>query len=220
MALSLWIRPYLDDAGLKRIEAAVHGAEKRTRGEIVPVVARQSAPYGHVAWLAAAALLALAYAGGLELWRAKMPWGHWAWLPLDLFTSAVSGWLLAKLPYVRRLLTPDRDLEANVHRAAEAAFLELGVHRTDDRSGILLYVSLTEHRAVVLADEGISTKVDAKEWDDVCKLLLDGAARRDLATGFERAVDHSSSVLQRFFPLRKGKAPKRDQLADRLRMLA
>ena len=219
MALNLWIRPYLNEAGLGRIEAAVKGAEKRTRGEIVPVVARQSAPHGHAAWLAAAMLLALGYASGLGLWRSQLPWGHWAWFPLDALSAMVAGWLLAKLPYVRRLLTPQRDLDHAVHLGAEAAFHRLGVHRTADRSGILLYVSLTERRAVVLADQGISSKVGAEEWRAVCKLLLDGASRHDLATGFERAIDHSSSVLQKHFPLRKAKAAKRDQLPDRLRIL-
>jgi putative membrane protein len=214
--MALWLRPYLDDDGLQRIEAAVRSAEKRTRGEIVPVLARRSAPYGHTPWmLGGLVFLALLLSEG-RAWDGIVPWGFQGVLLLDLAAAAVCGLLFGRLAPLQRAFTPAKDQAQAVSLAAEAAFYRYGLRRTKESTGILLYVSLAEHRAVVLADHGIASKVPPETWDEVCALLLKGAASRDLASGFEDAVAACARILAKPFPARK-KNP--DELENRLRVL-
>jgi putative membrane protein len=209
----VWLRLYMKEEGLQRIATAVAAAEKRTRGEIVPMVVRESAGTGHVALTAAALCLALAYALGLELSRAHLPWGHWAWLPLDLLIAGAAGWLLAKFAWLRRLLTPPADRARAAHRRAELAFYAQGLDKTKGATGILLFVSLLDHQAVVLADKAIAAKVPPETWDEVCGMLLRGAKQRDLANGFQAAIARCAGILEKDFPeTKRGRNELRNDL--------
>lgn len=208
---------HLNAEGRQRIEAAVTKAETLTAGEIVPVLARRSARYGHAPWVAGT-LLFCAFAGsGLSLGRLVLPWGSQAWWLLDLAVSALGGWLLGKSALLRHALTPRKDREQAVHRAAELAFHRFGLQKARHDAGVLLYVSLLERHAVVLAGPGIHAKAKPGQWDDVCAMLLKGAARRDLAAGFETAIAHTAEHMAEDFPAKKGgSSPK---LSDKLRIL-
>jgi putative membrane protein len=166
----------------------------------VPMVVRESAATGHVPALADALLLAGAYAAGLELSRAHLPWGHWAWLPLDLSLAALAGWGLARFAWLRRLLTPKSDRARAALLRAEAAFYARGLDRTKGATGILLFISLQDHQAVVLADKAIASKLPPETWDEVCEMLLRGARQGDLATGFQAAIAKCASILEKPFP--------------------
>jgi putative membrane protein len=211
MTVPQWLRLYLKEEGLQRIEDAVRKAERRTSGEIVPMVVRESAATGHVALSVGAVALALAYGLGLELSRAHLPWGHWAWLPLDLLLASFLGWALAKLPAVRRLFTPAADRHQAVFLRAKAAFYERGFDKTQGGTGILLFVSLADHQAVVLADKAIAKKLPAEVWDEVCEMLLRGARQKDLANGFQAAIAKCASLLEKNFP---PKRKNRNELSD------
>ena len=75
------------------------------------------------------------------------------WIALPPAAGAALGWLAALfLPDLRRALVPAEALAARVHQRATQAFVEEDVFRTRDRTGILIFISLFEHRVVVLAD--------------------------------------------------------------------
>jgi putative membrane protein len=130
---------------------------------------------------------------------------------------AAGGWLLARIPGVRRALTPKADRIQAVHRAAEAAFHHLGLQRARGDAGVLLYVSLEERWAVVLAGGGISDLAGPEHWERTCRLLTLAAAKGDLAGGFEQAIAETSQVLAQHHPAAAdGPAAV---LAQRLRIL-
>ena len=87
-------------------------------------------------------------------------------------------------------------IEETVHRrAAQASHEE--VFATRDRTGILLFVSLFEHRIEVVGDKGINDKVQQEEWGEVVDLLRAGVRRGDLAGGLVAASSarrHCSSA--------------------------
>jgi putative membrane protein len=155
--------------------------------------------------------------GDAGLWRGCFPWSPPVWTPLlDLAVAALAGGLLGRWAPLLRALTPARDLDHAVHLAAEAAFYRLGLRKTRESTGILLYVSLAERRAVVLADDGIAAKVPAETWDEVCGLLLAGAAAHDLASGYETALRRCADILAKPFPPRRRNP---NELADGLRII-
>jgi putative membrane protein len=212
-----WLNRHLDHAGRERIEAALRTADRATCGEIVPVIARRSARYGHAPWLAAA--LCLAAAESADWTGCLTPaWGHPALAAAALaLLCASAGWLLARIPAVRRALTPKADRILAVHRAAEAAFHHLALHRARGDAGVLLYVSLEERWAVVLAGGGIADLAGPGHWERTCRLLTLAAAKGDLAGGFEQAITHAAQVLSLHHPaVADGPAAV---LAQRLRIL-
>jgi putative membrane protein len=213
----LWLKKHLNQAARERVHQAVVAAEKRTPAEIVPVLVRRSVR-SHAAALAGLILLALLWGCGQSIGRLYLPWGHWGARPVDVALCLLAGWSLASTARVRRWLTRPSDRRRAVHLAAEASFYRLGLHKAEHDNGVLIFVSLEERQAVVLAGPGIAAKVEPHEWDSICKRLVRQAANEDLGAGFETAILASAELLEKHFPHPRGKRRK-NKLADRLRIL-
>lgn len=191
------------------VARAVAAAERDTSGEIVPMVVDRSDAYPGVR-AAAAALLAFAAAIGV-LGADVDPW---LWLPpvqLAVFALgfAVFGW---RAPL--RWLIPPAVRAERVDRAAQLAFVSQGVVDTRERTGILIYVSLLEHRVEVLADRGIDAHVPDGTWDGVVERILRGIRERHAEQGLVEAIALCGAVLARSFPPRHD---DENELPDRLR---
>jgi putative membrane protein len=209
---------FFSKSDLEAVERAVNAAEGRTAGEIVPFVVGASDDYPEAAWRGAtlgALLAALAAAlvheiGGL--------WGGWfaAWVIVPPLVGAVAGLLAAtSVPWLRRLLIHDATIELNVRRRAEQAFLREEVFATRDRTGILVFLSLLEHRVVVLADKGISAVVEQREWDAIVAGIVAGIRARRSAAALVEGIAACGELLAR-----RGVAIRpddRDELSDALR---
>jgi len=180
-----------------RIEAAIADVERRTAGEIVVVVAAQSAEYAAIPWrlgvlLAAAALL------GLSLFAPGLPA---AWLLGAQAAALGAGLALGRLPGVRHQLVSDGVQDAHVAESARRSFAEQGLARTAARTGILVFVSLLERRVVVLADEGIHRALGPGEcWEDAVALVLGAIREGRPADGIEAAVRHCGEILAAHVP--------------------
>lgn len=234
--MSRWLNKHLNHEARQRVHWAVVAAEKRTPAEIVPVLVRRSSPHGHVPVLAALILLALLWGSGHSLgqgllalswgddpsqgrgWLPGIAWGRWGAKALDLLLCGLAGWALSGFARVRRWLTRPRDRVHCVQVAAEAAFHHLGLHKARHDHGVLIFVSLEERRAVILAGPGIASKADQEAWAALCDRLVRSARRGDLAGGYEAAISGCADLLEKHFPQR-GKRPGASKLADRLRIL-
>ncbi|CAN5739782.1 TPM domain-containing protein [soil metagenome] len=195
----------------RRISAAIEAAEARTSGEVVCVLARGSSDPSALAVLAAA-LAALALPWFLVAFTA-LPVQEILWLQLALF--AVLG-LLLTLPGVRAALLPPPLRRAVAHRAALEQFAVRGIGRTKDRTGVLIFVSLAERYARIIADEAIASRVDPSEWRGAVDALVEHMRGGNIADGFVEAIERCSTVLAAHFP--RGDAD-RNELPDRLYLL-
>ncbi len=194
--------PLFSDAERERIRDAVAQAERRTAGEIVPYVVRQSGDYDAATWRGASFVALLAGIAMLALAWLYQGW-TWTWLysawavGLAMASGGVLGALLSLIAPVRRWLAGPASLDLQVHRRAAVAFVEEEVFDTRDRTGILIFVSLFEHRIEVVGDTGISAKVEAGEWVEVVALIREGIQRRTLADGLVQAVERCGDLLHR-----------------------
>jgi putative membrane protein len=215
MSLPQWIRHLLTEDGRERVRASVHTAEKRTRGQIVPMVVRRSASVGHVPKLLTALILSLCYVTRRGFSAAWLPWGHGPWLALgvDIAVALILGHVLARFAWVRRLLVSRADRHHAAWMRAEVAFYRHGIDKTKGGTGVLLFMSVEDRQAVVLADKAIAAKVPREVWDEICQMLLRGARQGDIANGYQAAIQRSASVLEKHFPA-KGKHP--NELPDKL----
>ena len=184
----------------KRIADAVRDAEHRTSGEIVPFVVGRSDAYPE-AWLRAGALFAFVALFAFAL----LDLGTNLWLPFGYAESGVIvivafglGALLAlTIPGFKRLLIPGNMLQQRVDERAALAFIDEEVFSTRERTGILIFISLSEHRVRILGDTGINARVKQEEWDTVVALIIDAIRNGAAAEGMLEAIGKCGALLER-----------------------
>jgi len=196
-----WASRILGDEGAERIEQAIAEAESRTSGEIVPILVRRSSTVGHIPLVSFTLLLLCVYLTDLPAYLFQLGGPHWVWLGACWLLAGGLALGLSRLDAVQRMLTPGIDQMRQVDMRAEIEFYELDMSQTQDRTGILLFVSLMEHRAVVLADHSIAEKLDAKIWQELVDLMIQGVKRGDLAAGMAQAIERCGDLLSPHFPI-------------------
>lgn len=202
----------LSDEEHKRISAAIRAAEARTSGEIHCVVCRQSDPYFLAAGFVFTSVVLVI--GFVLSWALR-----WFWIDIDLtqFTGAqLAAWavgllLLWRFPALRLLMIPKVISYRRAHANALQQFVGRNIHVTDGRTGVLIFVSLAERYAEIVADSGISAKVAQEEWNEIVAGLTAGASRKRLADALVEAVNRSGTLLETHFPPGTG---DRNELPD------
>lgn len=212
-----WAKRILGAEGRKRIEAAIAAAERKTSGEIVPVLVRRSSTTGHVPLLSFCLLMLLVLAFELPHLQASWCGSYAVWFLVDWFVAAAVAIGIARLDTVQRLLTPRFDQICQVDLRAQVEFYELGLDKTAGRTGVLLLVSLMERRAVVLGDKAIAERLDQAIWQEVVDLMIAGVKRRDLAGGWCKAIERCGDLLGAKFPI---EAKDVNELRNRLNIKA
>ncbi len=197
-----------------RVSAAIRAAEKTTSGEIYCVLARTSDGYFH----AAAAVLS----GSLMLVSLIVAlWLDTTWHAISVSTFVIAQMLamaagialLWFVPSLRIRLVPKRVRYAKAHANAVRQFLARNIHTTSARTGVLVFVSLAERYAEVVADSGINQKVPQDAWNGMVADLVAAAGSGRLTEGFEGAVAAAGRLLSTHFPPAD---EDRNELDDRL----
>lgn len=189
----------------ERVAAAIRSAEAKTDGEIYCVVAHASGGYFFpAAFIVTAAILAmsLAVAFGLEAWWLTVRLPHFVLLQIVAVASALAVLLL--LPALRIHFVPRQLRYQSAHANATRQFLARNVHLTAARTGVLIFVSLAERYAEVVADAGINGRVGQHVWDGVVRELTAHAGDDRLADGFIKAIGMVGAVLAEHFPVSSG----------------
>ena len=188
------------DAEMSAVRAAVEEAEKRTSGEIVPYVVPASDAYLNALWKGATLgalagpLLALALHRLWDLWGTHLD----LWLTAPAAAGAAAGFLLTFfVPPVKRWLAGDEMLELRTRQRATMAFLDEEIFRTRERTGILLFLSLFEHRVVVLADSGIHKLVEPGQWDGLADGIAKGIRAGRAKEALLEAIRSCGDLLER-----------------------
>lgn len=219
---------HLDDTEHSRVTDAVAAAESGTDGEIVTVVARRSDEYHDVAahW-ATAALLAmlalLAICPRIAECLHQLYAGAWAEAagPRELFTIALVlgtvaylvAWLILRWRPLRLFLTPPATKTRRVRRRAFQLFRTSAEARTRGHTGVLIYLSLDEHRAELIADAAIHARVAPEVWGDAMAVLLAGVKDGRICDGMADSVALVGRILAEHFPVSAGDT---NELPDRL----
>lgn len=197
------------------VTEAVTEAELRSDGEIVTIVAEKSDSYHDVglhyavlAMLLVPAILAalpqsfVDWVAGLFLgWNASLGRGI---LMSFLFAKLAAVFLIVRytLAYMplRMALTPASTKSRRVRRRAVELFRAATERRTAGRTGVLLYVSLREHRAEIVADEAVHGKVAPEIWGEAMADLISEVKAGRPGAGMAKAVERIGAVLSEHFP--------------------
>jgi putative membrane protein len=179
----------------ERVSAAIHDAESRTSGEIVCVLARESTDATALPMLLAA--LAALFAPWPLLGLTALPVN--IILLVQLLTFFILSLVLC-LPRVRIALVPRAARRAMAHRMAMEQFMIRGVGRKADRTGVLIFVSLAERYARIVADRAIADRVSNREWQEAVDALIARTSQGDVAGGFVAAIEKCGRVMEAHFP--------------------
>lgn len=186
---------FFSDDDRRRISNAITKAEAGTSGEIIAVVAPASESYFYVPfmWAALAALI--------------VPWPliHFTWITVQwiyllqlvvFFSLVVVLWPKSR----RTALVLRRVRNAHVERRAKEQFLAQNLHTTAGRTGALIFVSVAERHAIVLADKAIDQKVADGTWQTIVDRLTSEIAIGRAADGFIHAIETTGALLAEHFP--------------------
>jgi putative membrane protein len=215
-----------------RIRSAVKDAEGRTSGEIVAMVVDRSDSYREAETLGAvltAAICALLAEIALQVVTLRLPaaeWGHgggvgaelvlygvsvWTYIPLVFLIFFPARYLFRrceslKLPFVGR-----KRIDEAVRERAVRAFYEKGLYRTRDETGILIFLSLLEHKVWILGDRGIDTKIPHDIWQSLARDLSLGMREKRACEALCSVISACGGELARHFPR---KPDDTNELAD------
>jgi len=213
-----------------RIGAAVTAAEANSDGEIVTVVSGQSDSYNDVVlhWAVLVLFLAVAVAaaipGRLILLLDVVAGGWDTWTPGELIAILlvvlavkflIARWIFGLRP-IRLALTPHGTKARRVRRRGLLLFRLATENRTRAKTGVLLYLSLAEHRAEIIADAAINAKVTPETWGEAMAALIEAVKDGRPGDGMVASIGKIGQVLAEHFP----RSPDdTNELPDRLILL-
>ncbi len=205
----------LSDADHAKVSAAIAEAEARSDGEILTIVAPSSDSYHDVAlhWALLVLIAVLAISawkpGLLHFWHGVVV-GGWRLEPTTgellvvLLVLAVAKFatalLLLRWSRLRLVLTPAATKSRRVRRKAIELFKAAAERRTVGRTGVLIYLSMAEHRAEIVADEAIAKVTQPETWGDAMEALLVEVKQGRVADGMVAAVREVGKVVAEHFP--------------------
>ncbi|MCP4379536.1 MAG: hypothetical protein GY794_25610 [bacterium] len=201
-----------NDEQTGRINEAIVEAESHTSAEIAAVLATASGRYDRAEdmvglWFGLV-LASVAYLLVPNAQEASNSWGGTS--PICkliivlgcMIAGFVGGAIVGnKIVWMRRLCTPRREMKEEVQSRARAVFFDNRIHRTTGGTGLLVYISLYERQAVLLADETVTEKLTQPVLDELCNELIaslrEGNAEAAICQSIASAGQHLGSVLPR-----------------------
>ncbi len=212
---------FLTSTEKQALAKQIREAEAQTSAEIVTVIANQSDHYRYIPMLWAA-LIALAVPGLYYLFQHLTNNG---WLyPGESVDSLARlyyiqvlvflglGMLILYTP-IRLALVPKSIKHGRAARHAREQFLLQNLHQTQNRSGVLVFVSVAEHYVEIIVDSEVAAVIDNSVWVDTVDEFITCIKRGSIAEGFSRTIEHCREVLVEHFPDDGGKP---DELPNNL----
>jgi putative membrane protein len=199
-----WAEAYFNPGDLDKVAKAIDEVESRSVGEIVPVIVESSTPFRSVGLICELFLVLVLSYVATYYFAAYEPWAL-----VVAFVGAVAlGSGLAQLDFIRRWILPKVDKDVSVHARAELEFYRQNINRTDERVGILIFVSLLERRVVILADEGISKRIPNSAWQKIVEETIHKVKYHELGDGIIHAIELCGAAIADQFPHLVGREAK------------
>ena len=198
-------KEFLSEDERARVSAAVAEAEKRTVGEIVVMIISASDHYpmadvtGAAAFAFALGLLLTPLIGGW-LWIGSQ--NMWLFIGLFIVFFIFFHEVIRRTLWLKRYFISRKEINAEVKEAAVTHFFNHGLYRTQDKTGVLVLISVFERRVWVLADQGINASVAEGQWDEIVKMITDGIKQKRPADAVCAAVEKIGDLLKAHFPIK------------------
>ena len=104
-----------------------------------------------------------------------------------------------------------KDKSLSVEHLARKEFVHLGMMKTKERTGILIFLLLESREFYILADEHINQKVAPRSWDSVAETMATKFAKKEFRQGLLHAIRSVGEHLATHFPAKPG---DKNELSD------
>lgn len=85
---------------------------------------------------------------------------------------------------------------------AKRTFERLGMTKTAERNGVLIFIACEEQKFVILGDHGIHEHVGQRFWEDVASEMQSAFREGRFTEGIVAAIERAGEDLARHFPHR------------------
>lgn len=200
MNIPKWVSPYLDHVGIQKISKCVENAEENTNAEIVPMIVKSSSQHHYVGpFLFLTLMLVFEHLllSFLDLWTK-----HNAFLVMSiLFVLSLLGAFFGKdILFIQRLFLTKIDKKYHVHQRAELEFYRSPIKKTHQHTGVLIFVSLVERQALILADKKISDQVEQDVWKNIVDEMILSLRKNDFVGAFDLSISKVGEILKQKCP--------------------
>lgn len=219
----------------KCIADSIKKAETNTSGEVAIMVVDSSDSYREAEMLGAFILsgffsLIFETAGAYLTALKEAGWGYdmpgfsvhflseaagkatiWTYIPMVFVLYFLFRFLISKFPGIKLPFLSGKRIEETVRERAVMAFYEKQLYKTRDETGILLFISLLEHRVWILGDRGINAKIAPDFWSKIASELSTGIKKGEYGKSACSAIEKCGEELSRHFPK---KSDDTNELAD------
>jgi len=188
----------------KQICDAVHRAELKTSGELVPMLVNESHSYPLAAvrggtFIASLLALALTPLVSEQIWLES--YNLWVFLALFIPLFLIFNFVIKTFPLLKRWFLFNSEVVEEVQNAAFTAFFTEKLYKTKDANGILIYISLFEHRAWIIADSGISERIAQDTWQEAVSVITEGIRGEKQCQALCEAIAMIGTILEKEFPI-------------------
>ena len=222
-------KTFFQQDDLEKIKHAVEKVEKKTSGEVVTAFIRESSDYA-VHELLFSVLIGLLYFTILSFFLpavydfiSKMLWTDEKVMYYTVLFYGFSSffvisfcYLLFNIPFFDRLIVSKKVMSKKVHERAVRHFFESGVRNTKDRTGILIFISFLERRVELLADSGISGKIENSRWQAIVDHIIKGIHSKQMTDYIVTAIEQCGDLLAEHFPIQANDV---NELSDDIHIL-
>lgn len=197
---------FLTSTEQELVTTTVQEAEKRTSGEIVPMIVSSSDEYPLAAVYCAIAFslplsILLTHILGNQFWLG--PQNMYLFLLLFLGLSVTFGGIASKSSRLKKYFLSGQQVEKQVQQAALAAFYREQLYKTENENGILLYISVMEQKVWILADRSINECIDQSTWDTLIDELTTGIKAGEHCDAICDTIERMGEILFDYFPYKK-----------------
>jgi len=193
----------------EKIRRAVQAAEGLTRTDISVMLVDESDRYREAELSGALALSALA---ALVLSMALHHVTIWFYIPVAVVLLFPFVRLFRVFPHLKLAFLHHKRVTEAVRERAVYAFFQRGLHKTDEQTGILIFISLLERKVWILADKGIHGKIASGFWKSLAGELAAGIREDHALEALCSVIGKCGAELARHFPGAHGK----DQMTDEI----
>lgn len=181
----------------QQISALVKKAERETSGEIAVMVVDGSDSYREAEILGALLLSAfIALVVAVSLHHVTI----WSYIPAVALFWYPALYLMRVFPRFKLALAGKKRLEEAVRERAIRAFYEKKLYRTREETGILVFISILEHKVWILGDRGINQRIDPQFWLALAGELAGKIREGQAFDGLCSVIEKLGRVLGEHFP--------------------
>jgi putative membrane protein len=193
------------------LKKLIEESERRTQGEIVPMIVHHSDIYPAAHFRAA---IIVSFLFSLGLYFSPMTiinpiYFLWIQIP-GLFL----GYYLGQFSFFKKLLITKAEINQEVNQRAIESFFHHNLHVTQQHVGVLIFISVMERKIKIITDSGITKKVEQKIWDDIVFQFTQKIEDEEFALGLKECIEAVTNVLEKYFPSIGGEKP--NELANEI----